>query len=169
MNNFEQELDRLSHTRFKYRNENLDDGNRYNETQRRAEELFRIETGFKTIPANLHGPSCLDGFLVHEGQFRAGYEIKSRNYTFKELERLGDFLLTQDKVVRCIETCKNLCIPFITICYSIPDDKIRFWFVSNDKGKTTRHWKFNEKFSYGGVITNAYNFPHNQSFNFIAK
>jgi hypothetical protein len=164
MRDFKSELNQISSLRFKYQNENFQSGDLYNSTQRRAEEIFRKITGFRTIPANAHGPSCLDGFLVNNGQLRAGYEIKCRNSTFVELEKFGDFLLTQDKVSRCTETCKNLCIPFIAICYSIPDDDIRFWLVSNDYGRSVQIWKYSENFSYGGKIVNVYHFPHSESY-----
>lgn len=163
MNRFQHRLDDLNQTRFLFQTENELNGDRYNEKQRRAEELFKEITGYRTVPANAHGPSCLDGFLVFNGQFKAGYEVKTRNDPFAKLESYGSFILTKKKVENCISVCSLLCIPFITICYSIPDDKIKFWFVSNDRGTLCSNFNQSKKY-LNKTWEDVYHFPFNQSF-----
>lgn len=163
MNQFEILIDGLSETRFKYKNLNQENNDLFNEKQRRAEQLFEIQTGFKTVPANAHGPSRLDGFIVKEKQFRAGYEVKCRTGTFEQLMKYGSFILTKDKVDSCMVVCQNLCIPFIAICYSIPDDAIKSWFVSNDRGFFHHQYKIVNTYLAGKPET-VYQFPFNLSF-----
>ena len=163
MSEFGPILDKLSGTRFKFQTENQSNNDLYNEKQRRAEQLFELSTGYKTVPANAHGPSRLDGFVVKEKQFRAGYEIKCRTNTFEQLMKYGSFILTKDKVDSCMLVCSTLCIPFIAICYSIPDDEIRYWFVSNDRGFFYNQYKIVDTKLLGKPET-VYQFPFNQSF-----
>lgn len=160
---FETNLNRLNQSQFKFQAENQLNNDLYNEKQRRAEELFIITTGFRTIPANAHGPSCLDGFLVNNGQFKAGYEVKTRNDSISRLESYGSFILTKKKVENCIAVCSLLYIPFIAICYSIPDDAIRYWFVSNDRGVLTHNFRQEKKF-LNKIQEDVFHFPFNQSY-----
>lgn len=163
MNDFRVILEKLNRSRFLFQRENELNGDLYNKKQRRAEELFEEITGYRTVPANAHGPSCLDGFLVFNQEFKAGYEIKTRNDTFSKLESYGSFILTKKKVENCISVCSLLCIPFIAICYSIPDDKIKFWFVANDRGILCSNFNQSKKY-LNNMWEDVYHFPFNQSF-----
>lgn len=157
--NFSNWVDRYSSTKKLFERENLENGDRYNHTQKRAEELLEQYSGFKTIPANRHGPSCLDGFLEHDGHFKVGYEVKSRNISFAQMKKFGSFVLPKVKYENCSTVCKLLKIPFIAVCYSIPDDQIRYWFLSDDRGNMVYQYKFQEEFRMNGINVPVYHLP----------
>lgn len=162
MREFRALLDKYNSTKHTFRRENLSNGDLYNERQRRAEELLEIMTGYKTIPANRHGPSCLDGFLESEGEFKAGYEVKTRSDSFVKLESYGSFILTKKKVDNCVSVCSLLKIPFIAICYSVPDDAIKCWFVSDDRGRFPGVFNQSTKF-LNKIWEDVYHFPFNST------
>jgi hypothetical protein len=110
-------------------------GQRYKEAQARAEKLFYDISGFRVFKMDPDGSSCFDGFLEYQGVLKCGFEIKSRNDTLERLYQYGTLIVSYDKIEQSREVCRALNMPFIVILYSIPDHAIRYWKVSDHRGK----------------------------------
>lgn len=65
----------------------------------------------------------MDGFIVRDGTILYGVEVKCRNMTALELRTKYDnrWLVTADKIDRCVSVCNDLCIGLRGFLYLVPD------------------------------------------------
>lgn len=152
---FQQRLNNLSPNKLKFKILNDIEGkeNDYVETQRKAEEHLANMSNLYIVKAHEHGPSCLDGFLSNGSEFKCGYEIKTRNTTFSQMQEWGSFMISKSKIDTCAQVCGHLVIPFIVVFYSIPEDFIKVWFITDDNGFLQDRFEMTQKTIKGRVVT----------------
>ena len=68
-------------------------------------------------------PACMDGLVVRDGTIIYGVEVKCRNMTALELrENFGNrWLVTADKIDRCVSVCGELGVGFRGFLYLVPE------------------------------------------------
>lgn len=83
-------------------------------------ESFR---GFDFIETPKDLPAALDGFIVRNGELVYGVEVKCRNMTSEDLREKFEnrWLVTADKIDRCVNICEELCIGFRGFLYLVPE------------------------------------------------
>lgn len=124
-------------------------------------ENFR---GFDFVETPKDTPADLDGFIVKEGSLISGVEVKCRNMTVMNLKHVFHmkWLITADKLERCVALCKSLGIDFRGFLYLVPDRLLMIvpiysyrsgWLVKPEYEHTETQETVN-----GGTITrlNAY-------------
>lgn len=95
---------------------------------RRQEEmaltLFR-ETfpAFEFVETPKDRPADIDGLVLHKGGLVSCVEVKCRNMTMDTLvnEFGKKWLVTSDKIDRCVNVAKSLCIDFRGFLYLVPE------------------------------------------------
>ena len=82
--------------------------------------------GYRFIETPKDQPADIDGIIESNGRMIAGVEVKCRNMTMDTLTK--DFgkkwLVTADKIDRCVNVCKALGIDFRGFLYLVPDNML---------------------------------------------
>ena len=126
--------------------------------------LNYIKEKYKTeiIETPKNKPALCDGFLVKNGIITGVFESKCRNNTIQDFIKWGSWLITYAKIDGLAWMSNKLCVPAFGFLYSIPDDAILMWRITDEEGnfkfeldvqKTTTQANIN-----GGLIEreNAY-------------
>ena len=103
----------------------------------------------KIIETNKDRPALCDGFLVRNGIIMAVFESKCRNATIEDFNKWGSWLVTYKKIDSLAWMSNKLCIPALGFLYSIPDDVILMWHITDSQG----NYKF--EFRVEKTITQA--------------
>jgi hypothetical protein len=140
-------------------------GQKTREQEREALTLF-LETfpRYSFVETPKDKPSDLDGFVTRDGVIISGVEVKCRNMTASELRNKFDnrWLITADKLDRCVNICRSLCVDFRGFLYLVPDKMlIVVPIFSHDKGWLTEpiyDWTETQATVNGGIAErlNAY-------------
>jgi hypothetical protein len=79
---------------------------------------------FEFIETPKDKPASLDGFIARDGTLVHGVEVKCRNMTARQLrvDYGNRWLVTADKIDRCVNICRELGIGFRGFLYLVPDD-----------------------------------------------
>ena len=113
--------------------------------------LNYIKEKYKTeiIETPKNKPALCDGFLVKNGIITGVFESKCRNATVHDFEKWGSWLVTYEKIDGLAWMSNKLCIPALGFLYSIPDDVILMWHITDGEG----NYKF--EFKVEKTITQA--------------
>ena len=93
--------------------------------EKRAVELFLGSYGdFSYVETPKDQYADIDGFITKKDVIISGVEVKCRNMSIKELSEKFDnkWLVTKDKIDRCVNICTSLRIDFRGFLYLVPDD-----------------------------------------------
>lgn len=79
--------------------------------------------GYRFVETRKDRPADIDGVIEASGKMIAGVEVKCRNMTMDTLtnEFGKKWLVTADKIDRCVNTCKSLGIDFRGFLYLVPE------------------------------------------------
>lgn len=79
--------------------------------------------GFDFIETPKDKPADIDGFIISRGTLVSGVEVKCRNMTVDQLtgKYNNRWLVTADKIDRCVAVCKALGIDFRGFLYLVPN------------------------------------------------
>ena len=86
------------------------------------------------IETNKDLPACCDGIIVQKKHIVGVYEVKCRNLNLEELENFGSWLVTYEKIEKCITISKLLCVPFIGFLYLIKSNLCMYWKITDNNG-----------------------------------
>ena len=92
--------------------------------EREAISLFlQSFPGFEFIETPKDTPADIDGFITRDGTIISGVEVKCRNMTVDVLDTKYKYqwLVTADKLDRCVALCKRLGVDFRGFLYLVPD------------------------------------------------
>ena len=101
------------------------------------------------IETDKDSPALCDGFMVRNGIITGVFESKCRNATVEDFEKWGSWLVTYGKIDGLAWIRNKLRIPAFGFLYSIPDDVILMWQITDREG----NYKF--KFKVEKTITQA--------------
>lgn len=77
----------------------------------------------------------IDGVLIRDGEVKGCIEVKSRNMNFDKLTQFGSYLISMDKLNKGkMIASQGFEAPFFVFVVLIPDKRIFFWKVSDEKG-----------------------------------
>ena len=77
----------------------------------------------------------IDAVLIREGMVKGAVEVKSRNMSLEKLKSLGSYMISLDKINKgSMIASKGFEVPFFVFVFLIPDKRIFFWKVSDEKG-----------------------------------
>jgi len=77
----------------------------------------------------------LDAVLIRDGEVKACVEVKSRNMNFELLKERGSLLISADKINKGVMVSSRAFeVPFFVFAVLIPDKRVFFWKVSDEKG-----------------------------------
>ena len=77
----------------------------------------------------------IDAVLIREGEVKGCVEVKSRNMNFDKLKQLGSYMISFDKINKgAMIASKAFECPFFIFVVLIPDKRIFFWKISDEKG-----------------------------------
>ena len=93
-------------------------------------EKYRIDI----IETDKESPALCDGFMVRNGIITGVFESKCRNATVQDFEKWGSWLVTYEKIDGLAWMSNKLCIPALGFLYSIPDDVILMWQITDREG-----------------------------------
>jgi len=105
--------------------------------------------GVDIVETDKDSPALCDGFMVRNGVTTGVFESKCRNATVQDFEKWGSWLVTYAKIDGLAWMSNKLCIPSIGFLYSIPDDVILMWQITDIEG----NYKF--QFKVEKTITQA--------------
>jgi hypothetical protein len=82
--------------------------------------------GFDFIETPKDMPASIDGFIARNGTLLYGVEVKCRNMTARDLKDKYNnrWLVTADKIDRCVNICRELGIGMRGFLYLVPDDML---------------------------------------------
>ena len=86
------------------------------------------------IETNKDTPALCDGFLVRNGIITGVFESKCRNATVEDFEKWGSWLVTYAKIAGLAWISNKLRIRAFGFLYSIPDDVILMWRITDNEG-----------------------------------
>lgn len=92
--------------------------------EREATSLFcNTFSGFGFVETPKDRPADIDGFILHDGYAISGVEVKCRNMSRDELFNRfnGRWLVTHDKIERCISLCRRVGVDLRGFLYLVPD------------------------------------------------
>lgn len=104
----------------------------------------------------------IDAIGIRDDRVSAAIEIKTRNNSLETIKRWGSYMITYEKLVKLCDISKALEVKGFLVVYLIPDDKIMYWNICNEKGefivKFTKEITTTQKTCNGGQIDrlNAY-------------
>ena len=101
------------------------------------------------IETDKDSPALCDGFMVRNGVTTGVFESKCRNATVQDFEKWGSWLVTYEKIDGLAWMSNKLYIPALGFLYSIPDDVILMWQITDREG----NYKF--EFRVEKTITQA--------------
>ena len=82
-----------------------------------------------------HEKAWIDAVLHRNGEVKACVEVKSRNMNFDKLKSRGSLLISADKINKgSMVASRAFEVPFFVFVVLIPDKRIFFWKVSDEKG-----------------------------------
>lgn len=94
------------------------------------------EHDIQIIETNKKRESRIDNLIIRNGELVGIAEIKCRNISLQEMERLGDtWLISNQKVKDGALISKLLAVPFTGFLYLIPDDLVLYWVITDSKGR----------------------------------
>tara|TARA_B100001057_G_scaffold128911_1_gene127988 strand:+ start:9890 stop:10423 length:534 start_codon:yes stop_codon:yes gene_type:complete len=77
----------------------------------------------------------IDAVLIRDGEVKACVEIKSRNMNFELLKQRGSLMISADKINKgTMISARAFEVPFFVFAVLIPDKRLFFWKVSDEKG-----------------------------------
>ena len=86
------------------------------------------------IETDKDSPALCDGFMVRNGITTGVFESKCRNATLDDFKKWGSWLVTYEKIDGLAGMRSKLCIPALGFLYSIPDDIILMWQITDREG-----------------------------------
>ena len=101
------------------------------------------------IETNKDSPALCDGFMVRNGIITGVFESKCRKATIEDFRKWGSWLITYEKIDGLAWMSNKLCIPALGFLYSIPDDIVLMWHITDREG----NYKF--EFKVEKTITQA--------------
>lgn len=97
------------------------------------EEVFECQAASSSRAK--YEKAWIDAVLIREGEVKACVDVKSRNMDFERLKKLGSLLVSFDKINKGKMIAANgFEAPFFIFAVLIPDQRIFFWKVSDEKG-----------------------------------
>jgi len=97
--------------------------------------LEKFESAWKCYTVHLRDSgSVADGFFVRKKDVKAMYESKCRQMTLDELEEYGSWMISLNKIMKCQQISKDLCIPFYGLLYLVKDNLIMYWKITDEQG-----------------------------------
>ena len=79
-------------------------------------------------------PSKCDGFLVKKNTVVGLFEDKCRYTTYEQFKRWKSWIITYEKLDKCVWLSNLLCVPFYGFLYIVHSDKILYWKITDDEG-----------------------------------
>lgn len=77
----------------------------------------------------------IDAVLIRDGEVKACVEVKSRNMNFEKLKSLNSYMISADKINKGVMIAsKAFECPFIVFVVLIPDKRMFYWKISDEKG-----------------------------------
>lgn len=77
----------------------------------------------------------IDAVLIRDGEVKACIDVKARNMNFDLLKKYGSFMLSAEKINKgSMIASKAFEVPFFIFAILIPDQRMFFWKVADDKG-----------------------------------
>lgn len=95
---------------------------------------IKKQWGLDVIETNKKTPSSLDGVLVKKNIIVACFEIKCRNLSIEEFEKLGSWIITKEKIDDGIKISGLLKIPFIGFLFLKKSNCCLYCKFTNDNG-----------------------------------
>jgi hypothetical protein len=98
--------------------------------------LFTIKEKYSVdiITTNKTKPCLCDGFTTRDNIITGLFESKCRNASLEDFKKWGSWLITYKKIDGLAWLSNKLCVPAIGLLYSIPDDTILMWEITNSEG-----------------------------------
>jgi hypothetical protein len=83
------------------------------------------------VPVKLPMKYSVDFALVRNKQIKSFCEMKSRNYTLTQLDKMGGVMISFDKWMKAKSICRSANVPFILIIQTV-DKKIWYSVFSDE-------------------------------------
>ena len=128
-------------------------------------ETFQCETDAMLMLGDLYGwrvqktteYARMDGIISNaEGDMLFVYEFKCRDLSLDELNKMGSFLLTYEKITDGCHAARVLGVPFILVAYLRKSENIVVFRIANDKGDLLFAFDVNRTTTqaniYGGIV-----------------
>ena len=89
-----------------------------------------------------------DSYIYKDEKLIAIGEAKCRDMTEAALKSYGNtWLITNDKIIACLETAKKKEVPFIGLLYLVPDAVICLLKISDERGKPVIEYEVRESWT----------------------
>lgn len=99
-------------------------------------ENIRNKWGVDVVLTNKKREACYDGMIVKDGNAVAVIEIKCRDMSYDQMMKWGGtWLITHQKLVDCAQISKLSTVPLLGFLYLVPDNRILYWKITDDKGE----------------------------------
>ena len=98
--------------------------------ERKVHDLVKNLWKIDVIETPKSNTSACDGFLIKKDTAIALFETKCRNMSYAELINYGSWMVTLEKIRKCVELSKLLQIPFLGFLYLLdePDPLLRLLY-----------------------------------------
>lgn len=97
-------------------------------------DYIELSWGIKIIHTNKKDSAICDGILVKNNTIVSIFESKCRDLSYEEIEDMGSWLITYDKIKGCQKISEYLKVPFIGFLFLIKSNITMFWKITDSKG-----------------------------------
>ena len=96
--------------------------------------VIKSKYNLDIIETNKDKPALCNGFTERNGIITGVFESKCRSHTLQDFKNWGSWLVTYEKIDGLAWMSNKLCIPALGFLYSIPDDVILMWHITDSQG-----------------------------------